>query len=188
MKKLFLTLLVALFGAVSLYADDVAEVKMAIVRDCELAAKGDFLGSAARWTPDYQEVSPEGTMNYAQAKRAILAMDGKHPEEYLLTVTMVRNGGVEPNPDMAEGIRLLAQAPEFLEKYQVAAKQMAEILKASAALELKTLNFAGVKVDGDKATAVLTYRHVIGGERQETVTLRKIDGEWRIARRVVEQL
>ena len=187
MKKLFVTLLVALCGAVPLFADDVADVKAVIVRDCELAAQGDCLGAAERWTPDYQEVSPEGTMNYAQAKRALVAMDGKHPVEFLTTLVMVRNGA-EPNPDLAEGIRLLAQDREFLEKYPTAAKQMAEVLKASAALELKTLKFVSVKTDGGNATAVLTYQHVTGGQRRETVSLRKIDGEWRIARRVIEKL
>ena len=186
MKKILIAIFVATFGVSPLFADDVADIKAVIVRDCELAAKGDCLGAAAQWTPDYQEVSPEGTMNYAQAKRALVAMDGNHPEEFMMTLSLVRLGA-EPNPDMAEGIRLLAQNPEFLEKYRDAAKRMAEILKASAALELKTMKFVDVKSDGDQATAVLTYRHVIGGERQETVTLRKIDGEWRIARRVIEK-
>ena len=185
MKKFFAVLLVALCGAVSLFAGDAEDVKAVIIRDCELAAKGDFLGAAARWTPDYREISPEGTMNYAQAKRALVAMDGKHPEEFLMTISLMRRG-VEPNSDFAEGARLLAQDREFLEKYQVTAKQMTDMIKASAALELKTLKFVSVETDGGNATAVLTYQHVTGGQRQETVTLRKIDGEWRIARRVIK--
>ena len=187
MKKLLAAIFAALCGAVSLFADDVADVKAVIIRDCELAARGDCLAAAARWTPDYQEVSPEGVMNYAQAKRALVAMDGKHPVEFLTTLVMIRSGK-EPNADMAEGIRLLAQDREFLENYPVAAKRMAAVLKASAALELKTLKFVSVEAAGGNATAVLTYRHVTGGQRQETVTLRKIDGEWRIARRTVKNL
>lgn len=185
MKKFLAALLVALCGFVSLFADDIADVKAVIVKDCELAAEGDFLGAAARWMPDYREISSEGTFTYAQAQRAFVSLDGKHPEEFLLTTAMVKNG-VEPNPDLAEGIHLLAQEPDFLKDYPIRAKRMADMIKAAAALELKTTKFVDIKVNEDKATAVLTYRHINGGTRRETLSLRKIDGAWRISRRVIE--
>lgn len=188
MKKLFVTLLIVLCGAVSLYADDVADVKAVIVRDCEFAAKGDFHSVIARWTPDYRETSWAGTFGYAQTKRLIISLDGKHPVEYLTTLVMLRNGA-EPTPDMAEKIRQAAQRPEFFERYQDEVKQMADVLKRTAALELKTLKFVNVEVDGDKATAVLIYRQaVLDANVCEIVSLRKIDGEWWIARRVLKKL
>ena len=187
MKKFLAALTVFLCGAAALFAaaDDEADVRAAIIRDCELAAKGTPLDAAARWTSDYREVNPEGAMTCEQAKRALAAMDGKHPVEFMYTLVLVRTGE-EPNPDMAEGIRLAARDPEFLKQYRIAAKEMADTLKAAAALELETVKFVGIKVDGDRADAVLTYRHVAGGERRETVSLRRIDGEWRICRRVIE--
>ena len=188
MKKFLFSLLVALCGFVPLFADDVAEVKMVIVKDCELAAKGDFLGAAARWTSDYQEVNPDGTFSHAQVKRSFLALDGKHPEEFLITWFMYHSGGREPKPQEMEEIRKDLRDPEFAEAYPTAAKQFTEQLKRSAARQLETMKFVSVKVDGDRATAVLTYRQAMGNREipaRETLSLRKIDGTWRIARRSI---
>ena len=53
MKKFFAALLVALFGAVPLFADDVADVKATFVRELELSKAGDFAGKLALYAPDY---------------------------------------------------------------------------------------------------------------------------------------
>ena len=188
MKKFIVSLLVILCGVVPLFADDVDDIKAVIVKDCELAAKGDFLGAAARWTPDYQEVNPEVTLSYAQVKRSFLALDGKHPEEFLITYYMHARGR-EPNPQEMEEIRKDLRDPEFATAYPIEAKEFAEQLKRSAARQLETMKFVSVKVDCDRATAVLKYRQAMGGREipvRETLSLRKIDGEWRIARRVLE--
>ena len=85
MKKFFVSLLVALFGAMPLFADDVADVKAVIVKDCELQAKGDFAEAFALLAPDYRESDPDGmTANYEQTKWIVLSLDGRHPEEFLL--------------------------------------------------------------------------------------------------------
>ena len=191
MKKFLAVLLVALFGAVPLFADDVADVKAVIVKDCELAAKGDFLGAAARWTPDYQEVNPEVTLSYAQVKRSFLALDGKHPEEFLITSFIHdESRGREPNQQDMEEIRKELRDPEFAEAYPTEAKQFAEQLKRSAARQLETMKFVSVKVDGDRATVILTYQQAMGRREipaRETLSLRKIDGAWRIARRIIDK-
>lgn len=189
MKKFLVALLFALCGAAPLFAADVADVEAVIVKDCELAAKGDFLGAAARWTSDYQEVNPDGTFSHAQVKRSFLALDGKHPEEFLITWFMYHSGGREPNPREMEEIREDLRDPECAKVYPAMAKQFAEQLKRSAARQLETMKFVSVKVDGDRATAILTYRQAMGGREipaRETLSLRKIDGTWRIARRVIE--
>ena len=189
MKKFLAALLVALCGFVSLFADDVADVKAVIVKDCELAAKGDFLAAAEQWTPDYQEVNPEVTLSYAQVKRSFLALDGKHPGEFLITCFIHESRGREPNPQEMEEIRKELRDPECAKAYPIMAKQFAEKLKRSAARELETMKFVRVKVDGDRATAVLTYQQAVGHREipaRETLSLRKIDGAWRISRRVIE--
>ena len=84
MKKFFAALLVALFGTVSIFADDVADVKLTIVKNLELDANGDFAGSWALYAPDYQETSSDGvTVNYEQLQWMTLALDGKHPVEFV---------------------------------------------------------------------------------------------------------
>ena len=185
MKKFFAVMLVALFGVVPLFADDVADVKAVIVRDCELIAKGDFIGATTWWTPDYWETGMNGAFDCVQLKRFLTSLDGKHPVEYLTSLVVLRSGA-NPGPDMADGIRRAAYDPEFLKRYPVEARQMADLLKEAASMELKTMKFVSVKVDGDKATVVVTYRMPVSV--RETVSLRRIDGEWRIARRVGEAL
>jgi hypothetical protein len=191
MKKFFAAVFAAFLGVSALFADDVADVKAMIVKDCELAAKGDFLGAAERWTTDYQDVHPEFTFSYAQVKRLFLSLDGKHPEEFLITYFIHESRGREPNPREMEEIRAELRNPETAKVYPAMAKQFAEQLKRSAAWELETMKFISVKVDGDRATAVLTYQQAMSSKEismRETLSLRKIDGEWRIARRVLEKL
>ena len=77
MKKFFVSLLVALCGAMPIFADDVADVKAVIVRDCELQAKGDFAGAFALCAPDYRETGSDGeTSNYEHTKWIALSLDG----------------------------------------------------------------------------------------------------------------
>ena len=60
MKKFFAVLLVALFGAVSLFADDVADIKTVIVKDLDFGAEGRFAEVLALRTSDFVKVSKEG--------------------------------------------------------------------------------------------------------------------------------
>ena len=187
MKKFLAALLVVFSGTISLYADDAGDIKAVIMKDIELAAKGDFLGALARWTADYQEINSRGKFSYAQVKRTFISLDGKHPKEFLQTIYMCKSGS-EPTAQEEEQIRTLLRDPSVLKAYPDRAKEMAEQIKSAAAVELKTVQFVSVKVDGMQAVVVLTYKKIpeISWEVRETVSLRKTDGVWRISRRDID--
>ena len=183
MKKFLLALLVALCG--TLFADDVADVKAVIVKDYELAMKGDSLQVLALFAPDFQETGTTGvTINYEQYKWFILLLDGKHPEEFLLWfVSTGENEGAMLSADQIARVRQMARDPEFIKIYEANTRNVIAWLKARAALCLKTLEFVSVKVDGDKAVAVVEFdeKDLKSGavKREiETLFLRKVDGVW----------
>ena len=185
MKKFLLALLVVLCGIFSLSADDVADVKAVIVKDYELAMKGDFLQVLALFAPDFQETGTSGgTINYEQYKWCILSLDGKHPEEFLLWfVSTGENEGAMLSADQIARVRQMARDSEFIKIYEANTRNVIAWLKARAALCLKTLEFASVKVDGDKAVAVVEFDEKdlkSGAVRREieTLSLRKVDGVW----------
>ena len=184
MKKFLAVLLVVLSGAVALFADDVADVKAVIVKDLELVAKGDFAGSFALYAPDYRETGSDGNnITYEHCKVIMLAVDGKHPEEFLLMAAIAENNGAMPSAEAVEQLRAAARAPEIVKKYEELLPQVIAQAKSLAEQHLKTLEFVSVEVDGDKAVAVIEYDskdEETGKVRREieTISLRKTDGAW----------
>ena len=188
MKKFFLALLVALCGFVSLFADDIADVKAVIIREFELAAKRDFAGVLALRATDFQHITQYGeTYGYDQVKWMLLALDGKHPREYLLFGVFMRSGGDLP----AQELYTKTLSPELLKTYEKMWPKLAADFADSAKFMLKTLKFVSVTVDGDKAVVVIEYDskgemlwevyHFI-----ETVCLRKVNGKWLMYRCIVK--
>ena len=191
MRKFFAALLVALFGAVSIFADDVADVKLTIVKNLELDANGDFAGSWALYAPDYQETSSDGvTVNYEQLQWMTLALDGKHPVEFVRFLYSVKNNGAMPPREELPRIDRLAHTPECLEIYRKVLPELVAGQKAEAALALKTLEFVSVRVDGNKAVAIVEYdsKDEKSGVKRtiETFSLRKVDGTWMFYRSVIK--
>ena len=192
MKKFFAALLVALFGAVPLFADDVADVKATFVREIELSKTGNFAEKLAFYAPDYKETDSTGmTANYEQAKWLMLALDGKHPKEFFLVLATVQLKGAEIPAEMMERIDAAAGNPELVKEYQTAIPAVVAMLKAEADLQLKTLKFVSVKVDGDKAVVITEYDSSDPVSREikhksATVSLRKVDGKWLFSRSVIK--
>ena len=190
MKKFFVALLVALFGAVPLFADDVADVKAAIVKQWELAAKGDFAGKLKLLAPDYRETDPEGTtLDYGQIRIVLLALAGDHPEEFWLMLYMVKNDFKMPPEDQLPRMKELVRTPKYVELYKKTLPELVAMEKARAAAELKTLKFTSVKVNGDYAAAAVWYDSSDSGKiepKTELTSLRRINGEWRIFRLVTK--
>ena len=190
MKKFLVSLLVALFGAMPLFADDVADVKAVIVKDCELQAKGDFAEAFALLAPDYRESDPDGmTANYEQTKWIVLSLDGKHPEEFLLLLVAYENKGVMPPAEAIPKIREAARRPEFVQSYEGLTPHIVSMMKSAAALRLKSLEFVSVKVEGDLAVAVVEHdrldRKTDALKREiVTINLRKVNGKWMFYRSV----
>ena len=191
MKKLLAAIFVAALGVYPLFADDVADVKALLIKDLELGANGDFMGSLALRTPDCVEVSPENTLNYQQGKWISLALDGEHPVEFFLAALALGSHGEfkTPTEDLMAWIRAMTSDPDFLREYKAEAAKMLAAFKADQALQLKTLKIVGIEVDGDAATAHIELdantprgiRHYAG-----TISLRKVDGKWMYCKSVFE--
>ena len=191
MKKFFAALLVALFGAVPLFADDVADVKAVIVKQWELAAKGEFAGKLKLLAPDYRETDPEGTtLDYGQIRILLLGSTEEHPEEFWLMLYMVKNDFQMPPEDQLTRMKELARTPKYVKLYKKTLPELVAMEKARAAAELKTLKFTSVKVKGNYASAAVWYDFTgqNGAIQPQTqlISLRRIDGEWRIFRLVVK--
>ena len=186
MKKFFAAIFAAVLGASALLAGDAEDVKAVLVRQCELTAAGDFAGVAASLAPDYVEMTPLGVFNRTQIRWACEAWDGKHPEEYMLTVCMQQTKGYGPDAAMEKEARIAARKPEFIKFYEKQIAEMVPRLKASAALSLKTARFIDIKIDGDSARVVYEYDALDladGSVRHRTAiaALRRIDGKWLVA-------
>ena len=120
-----------------------------------------------------------------------LALDGKHPEEFLLTMLAVESHGKmkKPTAEMMAKIREMSRDPEFVKQYEKGIGEIASAFKADQAHQLKTLKFVSVKVEGALATAVIesdskTPRGIECGIA--TISLRKVDGAWKMCKIVVE--
>ena len=191
MKKFFAFLLVALCGVSSLFADDVADVKAVIIRDCELAAKRNFAASLVLRTRDYRNTDSHGaTFNYEQVKWMLLSLDGKHPVEFWLFLYSVRHNGAMPSEDQLRRMNQLAHTPKYVKLYEKTWPMVAAFAQKEAASELKTIKFIDVKISGNDAVVVLEYASADESgalkTKIDTVSLRRINGKWLMYRTVTQ--
>ena len=183
MKKFLVALLVALCGAVSLFADDVADVKAVIVKNNELNLRNDFLATLALCTPDYQEIVSGEVFTYQQIKWLLTSLDGKHPKEFLLFFVSRRT---EDKLPPAELHRKIVESPvpgKLLQMYEQAIRDAVEYNNIEAEAWRKTARFLSVKVDGDEAVAVVEHdsRDPASGtvrRKCATIFLRRVNGVW----------
>ena len=183
--------MLVMLAAAMLCAGEAENVKAVVVKDWQLAAQGKFAESLALRTPDFVEIDETGTFTYEQSRWLSLALDGEHPEEFLLTLLAGKSHGAfkAPTAEQMARIREEARKPEFLQGYKRLVPQLLASLKADQELQLKTLKFVSITVDGDAATAVIEYDSDTSGSvehRIYTVTLRKVDGNWKICKGVVK--
>ena len=191
MKKFFAAVLTAVLGISALCAGEKEEVRALLIKDLELSAQGRLAEALALRTPDFVESGENGDMTYEQCKWLCLGLDGEHPEEFLLTIVAAQSRGAfkTPTPEQMARVRELARGPEFLQKYKELVPQLLAIFKADQARQLKTLKFVSITVDGGRAVAVIEYdsespngvKHKVG-----TITLRKVDGSWKICNAVLK--
>lgn len=189
MKKFFVSLLIALCGAVSLFADDVADIKSVFEKQYELLVAGDFVGMQAALTPDYISIESHGVFNLTHIKWMYASMDGKHPEEFMLGIFALRNRGACPDAEMEKKLRQSARGPEFKKFYEEHIAKRLPLLKKAAKQAHETHKYIDIRIDGDSARVVSECDILdivdTGGTvmHQVTVTiLRRIDGRWRIAK------
>ena len=190
MKKFFAAVFACVMGISSLFAGDVEDVKAVILKDMEAGAQGKFAECLPLRTPDYVEVCESGEFTYEHMRWTVLAMDGDHPEEFLLMLLVIRtNGKLQLTPDIRARVSEAARAPEFIENYKASIGKLAAMLQADQKLQLKTTKFVSVDIDGDSATVVGEYDSNASGSivhKTATVTLRKVNGAWKISKAVIE--
>ena len=183
MKKT-VAVLVMLISAM-LYAGENENVKAVIVKDWQLAAQGKFAECLALRAPDCTDTNDGRTADYEQIRRQLVALDGRHPEEFLL-VMLTLNGAKIP-PEMMPKIREKASDPQFIRYYETNCRRLASQMRNDAAFQLKTLKITGTKVDGDSAVVTAEYeREGSTMLRLQTISLRKIGGTWKISKIVDE--
>ena len=190
MKKFFAAVFACVMGISSLFAGDAEDVKTAVLKDWQLASQGKFADVLAQRTTDYVEVNGAGIFPYEHIRWTVLALDGDHPEEFLLMMLVAQTRGkLKLTPDMRAKIREAARVPEFIERYKKGIGEIAAMLQSDAAFQLETLKFIDIKVDGDAATVVCEFDSKASGRvvhKIETVSLRKVDGAWKISKVVIE--
>lgn len=192
MKRIFAVLLVALCGAVSLFADDVADVKAVSEKQYELFVAGDFVGMAAALAPDFVQIESHGVFNLKHVKWMYASLDGKHPEEFMLGSFALRTRGNGPDAEMEQKLRLSARNPKFIKFYEEHLAKRLPLLKKAAEQANRTCKYIDIRIDGDSARVVSECEILdivdTGGTvmHQVSVTvLRRIDGKWRIAQTAV---
>ena len=193
MKKLFAALLVALCGAVSLCADDIADVKAVIFKNNELQARHDFKALPALYSRRYRQIDAAGgeCCDYVMLKLLIVAMDGRHPEEFLQFMAMQANGGRLPSPETMARISQMASDPKVVREYRAALVKLLAYSDKEAAAWRKTVRFVRCEVRGDLATVVEEYdgydpESGAAKHKSVTVVLRRENGVWRYFREIDE--
>ena len=185
MKKLFVTLLVALCGAAPLFADDVADVKAVIVKEWELIAKGDFVGVLPLLTKDYRGL---GKFDYEQTRWMFLGLDGKHLEEFVLFTAVAYKNGAKMTPEELEKCRADARAmlsdPTAVKAYEAEAKKYSAMMREWAAFTLKYHKFIRIRIKGDSADVGVIHESKQGETPRRSqplvIFLRRDNGVWRI--------
>ena len=183
MKKFLVALLVALCGFVPLFADDVADVKAVIVKNNELNLRNDFLGTLAQCTPDYQEIVSGEVVTYRQLKWLIVSLDGKHPKEFLLFMVSRESDGQLPSAGLYKMIMDNPVPEDMLKMYEETIRKAIAYNNAEAEAWRKTAKFVSVKVDGDRAVAVVEYdgsdpASGAAKHKRSTTYLRRENGVW----------
>ena len=186
MKKLLLTLFTLTLSLSSLFANEAA-VKQLILRNAKLTSEGKLEKILSLYTKDYIEIDlgSDEKISYNDMQLIGKALDGKHPEEFMIIAFEMENER-KPNAEEMKALREMIDNDEFKKEYSNICKQMIEMTKKSGALQLKTMKFITVSVKGSNAVAVIEYedydvtdarmKKVI--KKSETLKLRKVNGIW----------
>ena len=186
MKKVLLALFTLILCLSSLFANEAA-VKQLILRNAKLTSEGKLEKILSLYTKDYIEIDlgSDEKISYNDMQLIGKALDGKHPEEFMIIAFEMENER-KPNAEEMKALREMIDNDEFKKEYSNICKQMIEMTKKSGALQLKTMKFITVSVKGSNAVAVIEYedydvtdarmKKVI--KKSETLKLRKVNGIW----------
>ena len=187
MKKVLLALFTLALCFSSLFANEAA-VKQAIIRNIKQMSQGKFAESLSSYTTDFVGIDLDKNEKtyYKDEVLAAKAMDGNHPLEFMVVVYRIENGK-EPNAQELKALRAMTQTAEFKKEYSNICKYIVDRAKKLGELELKTIKFISVKVDGNTAIAITEYKAYDSSDtdlksivqKRQTIKLRKVNGVWK---------
>lgn len=193
MKKFLSAIFAAALGAASLCAGDAEDVKAVIFKNLELQERHDFKALPALYSRDYLQIDARGgSYDYVMLTLLCVAMDGRHPEEFLQYVEMLKNGGRLPSPETMAQIGQMVLDPAVVRVYKAALVRILAYVDKESAARRKSVEFVRFEVRGDLATVVEEYDGCdpeSGAPKHKTFTtvLRREDGVWRLFRVIEER-
>ena len=186
MKKLLLTLFTLTLSLTSLFANEAA-VKETIIRDIKFVVDGKIAETLKYYTPDIVSIDFDTgrKLYYNDMLLMSKGMDGKHPEEFIIMLYKAQSNK-DPDPNQEKALREYAKSGQFLLAYPKLCDMMESIIKQACEIELKTIKFVKVEINGDRATVVVEYESLDVTKKELNVTnrktathkLRKVKGVW----------
>ena len=125
----------------------------------------------------------------------VKALDGKHPEEFIIMVYKARNK-IDPDPEAEKSLREYARKEQFRLAYPKLCNMMLPLMKKAGEIELKSIKFIKVEINNNLATVVTEYETLdtakpeqgITIRKTETAKLRKVNGVWKFYERATKKL
>ena len=196
MKKIALLFLCLFAGVTSLFAGEAA-VKQTIINELKLCAAGDIKATLKYYTKDFvvTDLDDGEKLSYREIELMATAMDGKHPEEFVLVAFQIQSGK-KPTPEQEKQLRAMAHSAQVKAEYPKLCKDFIAYTKKSSKIELKTLKFVKVDVKGNQATVVGEYETLDSEDRTMTKRikkvatrkLRKVNGVWMFCEQTVKKI
>lgn len=196
MKKIALLFLFLFAGVTSLFAGEAA-VKQAIINDIKLAIEGKLMESVKSHTKDYvnTDLDKGEKLSYNDILLMATALDGKHPEEFMLMMFRIQ-AGKAPTPEQERELRKAAQNEQIKTAYPRLCDMINSVAEQACKHQLKTLKFIKVDVKGNLATAVTEYEildvadKTLSKKIRKTTThkLRKVNGVWMFCEQTVKRI
>ena len=195
MKKLLLTLFILSLSLTSLYANESA-VKQTIIRDIKLSAECKFTEALQYYTKDTVsiDIDQNRKLYYKDMLLMAKAMDGKHPEEFIIMVYNARHMK-DPDPNEEKTLREYARTEQFRIAYPKLCGLMLPIMKKAGEIELKSIKFIKVEIKNNLATVVAEYESPdvaksalnVMVRKTTTAKLRKENGVWKFYERTTKK-
>ena len=194
MKKIIM--LLGIVFCFILCADDAAEIKKVLLKEYQFFSQEDLKGCLQLYTTDYISCDDTGEVsNYQDEKDIAIILDGKHPVEFFIYLYELENDGKKPSKEEINQAKESIQSSDFRKEYQIFCLAAYTLMRRDGDVALKTIKFHNVYVSGDFASVVYE-RKTIDIEDEtfkktmsvwHSVTLKKIDGTWKITSDIIRK-
>lgn len=194
MRKMFFAVLLSACSMFTLFADDSEDIKNMILQSLKDAVESKWDRAFSCYAEDCKFVDSDGKVfSLKLQKELILMIDGSHPYELLIFTYKEENNGEAPTPAEKYQLKKLSQTPEFQAEYKKICNFAVKKSKEYFSLNLKTIKFRNVKIEGAAATITYDSDSFKDFESDEIVSeitvckLRKINGSWKIYEEITKK-